>query len=263
MDLSKECPITRRPWDFRLADDRKRARAMVLKDRPGLLILSPPCTLFSHLQHLHPLGLPEVRDPVAWAEAVAFVEFSMELAEIQRRAGRSFVFEHPQSASSWKLPCVTAMLEKSDVQEAVFDMCRFGMTARDQEGEGLVRKTTRVMTNDVGIASSLDGVRCEGGHRHVHLISGRPAAAAIYPEKCCECLLRGYDITRKGFNAMALVSSVRGLEESEDLCDVGDNLVKADSGQYWDDFERRCSRPSVGKEGAAGGNGGVSSQGCL
>ena len=83
--------------------DRKLARALVLKDRPGLLILSPPCTLFSHLQNLHPQGLPAERNPAAWAEAIAFVDFAMELAEVQRVAGRSFVFEHPQSATSWKL----------------------------------------------------------------------------------------------------------------------------------------------------------------
>ena len=80
-------------------------------------------------------------------------------------------------------------------------------------------------------------MRCEGGHRHVHLISGRPAAAAIYPVKLCECLLRGHDITRKGLSTLALMSTVNGIEENEDLCDAGDNVVKADSGQYWDDLK--------------------------
>ena len=46
MDLSVECPVTRRAWDLRLESDRKLASALVLKDRPRLLILSPPCTLF-------------------------------------------------------------------------------------------------------------------------------------------------------------------------------------------------------------------------
>ena len=179
MDLSVECPVTRRAWDFRLESDRKLARALVLKDRPGLLILSPPCTLFSHLQNLHPQGLPAERDPAAWAEAIAFVDFAMELAEVQRVAGRSFVFEHPQSATSWKLSRVVEMMVKDGVEEAVFDMCRFGMMARDSDGEAPVRKTTRVMTNNPGIAAALKDVRCEGGHRHVHLISGRPVAAAI------------------------------------------------------------------------------------
>ena len=58
----------------------------------------------------------------------------MELAEVQRRAGRSFVFEHPQAATSWKLSCVVEMMEKDGVEEAVFDMCRYGMVACDEHG---------------------------------------------------------------------------------------------------------------------------------
>ena len=69
----------------------------MLTNRPGLLMLSPPCTLFSHLQNLHPQGLPAERNPAAWAEAIAFVDFALELAEVQRVARRSFVFEHTQS----------------------------------------------------------------------------------------------------------------------------------------------------------------------
>ena len=64
-----------------LESDRKLARAPVLKDRPGLLILSPPCTRFSHLQILHPQGLPAERSPAAWKEAIAFVDFAMERRE--------------------------------------------------------------------------------------------------------------------------------------------------------------------------------------
>ena len=97
---------------FRLESGRTLARALVLRDRPGLLILSPPCTRFSHLQNLHPQGLPAERNPAAWAEAIAFVDFAMELAEVQRVAGRSFVFEHPQSATSWKLSKVVEMMSK-------------------------------------------------------------------------------------------------------------------------------------------------------
>ena len=127
-------------------------------------------------------------------------------------------------------------------------MCRFGMVARDSDGEAPVRKTTRVMTNDPGIATALKDVRCEGGHRHVHLISGRPAAAAIYPLDFCRCLLRGHDVTRKSLGTLASMSTVNGLEESEDLCDPADQVVKADSGQYWDDLKGDVLDPGLAKK---------------
>ena len=123
------------------------------------------------------------------------------------------MFEHPQPATGWKLSKVVEMMAKAGVEEAVFDMCRFGMVARDSEGEAPVRKTTRVMTNDPGIAAPLNDVRRERGHRRVHLISGRPAAAAIYPVEFCKCLLRGLHVTRESLGTLASMSTVNGLEE--------------------------------------------------
>ena len=79
----------------------------------------------------------------------------------------------------------------------LFDKCRFGMRARDEYGEAPVRKTTRVLSNDLGIFGRMDQ-RCEDRHRHVALVSGRPKAAAIYPAKLCEEIVAGFDLTRRG-----------------------------------------------------------------
>ena len=35
------------------------------------------------------------------------------------------------------------------------------------------------------------GVKCKGGHRHVHLMAGRARAAAHYPAKFCRSLCKG------------------------------------------------------------------------
>ena len=216
------------------------------KDRPGLLILSPPCTLFSKLQVLSPYGLPEVRDPEGWAEAVAFVDLSMELAEIQRKAGRSFVFEHSWQASSWDLQSVNNIRNKKDVGEVIFDMCRFGMVAQDKDGEAPVRKTTRVLSNDPGILGRLDK-RCEGGHLHVALVSGRPEAAAIYPIKMCEEIVAGFDPSRRGLAEFVLMQSSGIWEEAADMCDPADNVVKADAGHYWDDLKSKVIDPLLAR----------------
>ena len=187
------------------------------------------------MQHLSPNGLPDERDPTAWAEAVEFVNFAMELAETQRRGNRSFVFEHPWQASSWKLESVVSMWAKSDVKEVLFDMCCFGMEARDADGVVPVRKTTRVLSNDEGILNMLDRRR-EEGHRHVVLVSGRPKSAAVYPERLCEALVAGYDVTRRGLSLWSVLNASAGeYVESADLCDPEDNYRKADAGSYWND----------------------------
>ena len=187
-----------------------------------------------------------MRDPAGWAEAISFVDFSMELAEIQRKSGRSFVFEHPWQATSWELPSVNKMRSREDVGEVLFDMCRFGMTAKYEFGEAPVRKTTRVISNDPGVLGRLDR-RCEGGHRHVVLVSGRPKAAAIYPEKLCEEIISGFDVTRRSLSEFALMQ-MGSVEESNDMCDPADGVVKADAGHYWDDLKSEVLDPELAKK---------------
>ena len=190
LDLSTECPITGRKWDCRSAEDRAWVRKMVWRDKPKLLIVCPPCTLFSQLHYLSPNGIPPVRCPELWAEAMMMLEFSIEMCRIQSRACRGFVFEHPRTATSWEVDAVKRLAQEAGVYTSVFDMCRFGMTAEDAEGEGLVRKSTHILTNVEAIAEVLS-VRCEGGHRHVHLRSGKAKAAQIYPVKMCEAIFKG------------------------------------------------------------------------
>ena len=55
--------------------------------------------------------------------------------------------EHPHSASSWNMDEVMTMMLRSDVGSVDFDMCAFGMTSRDELGEGKAQKRTRVMSN--------------------------------------------------------------------------------------------------------------------
>ena len=41
------------PWDFDIAENRRKARAMVLEQKPMLLVGSPMCTAFSAWQHIN------------------------------------------------------------------------------------------------------------------------------------------------------------------------------------------------------------------
>ena len=47
------------------------------------------------------------------------------------------------------------------------------------------------MTNSWILARHLDKFKCGGGHRHVHLLSGRAAKAAIYLDKLCSTICKG------------------------------------------------------------------------
>ena len=162
LDCKAVCGVTGRKWDCLRPEDREWARKLVRRDKPKCLVLSPPCTLFSQLQHLSPNGLPWRRCPKEWKDALVMLEFAVELCEMQRDAGRGFLFEHPQTASSWGQVCLQRLAGKFDVFTATLDMCRFGMRARDKQGEGAVRKTTKLLTNVVEVPDAMSR-RCEGG----------------------------------------------------------------------------------------------------
>ena len=63
LDIAHTCSVTGRRWDGLNAEDKAWCKRMLYRDRPRLLVVSPPCTLFSLLQNLSPNGLPQERCP--------------------------------------------------------------------------------------------------------------------------------------------------------------------------------------------------------
>ena len=72
-------------------------------------------------------------------------------------------------------------------------MCQFGMTspiAGVGSELGSVLRPTGFMTSCPAIARELARL-CPRDHKHVPLVGGRAAGAAIYPEKLCIAICRG------------------------------------------------------------------------
>ena len=105
------------------------------------------------------------------------------MCQIQHRAGRGFVFEHPSTASSWEDECLRTLMDATGVFTSMLDMCRYGMTSVDKQGEGPVRKTTRILSNVYEISDALS-LRCEGG---IGMFSWSLVARRMPP-----CILRAF-----------------------------------------------------------------------
>ena len=180
LDLTMRNPATDKPWDLSCRETQREVRRLITECKPFMLVGSPPCTAFSQIQGLNNYK----RDPDVvkreLAAACAHITFCFEMYEIQRKAGRFFMHEHPSSASSWSRPEVLRMLLRDDVELVEVDMCDFGMTATDEFGEALVRKRTKILTNAPEVARRV-ARKCTGDHRHVHLIGGRAKRAQLYP----------------------------------------------------------------------------------
>ena len=62
--------------------------------------------------------------------------------------------------------------------------------AEDILGEGLAMKPTTILTNMPSIASGVN-YWCTGGHKHVHLVSGKAKGAAKYTYEFCRAIVDG------------------------------------------------------------------------
>ena len=181
-----------RPWDFSIKEMQDKAEDKVRTDQPGLLITCPPCGPFSAWQRMNYRVMKPEDIRRKLEDGIKHVAFALKLCKIQAEAGRKFVFEHPASATSWKLAIMEVLLHRSDVYRVEFDFCMMGMMSRDKEGEAPAKKPTTVMTNSKAIAEVLGKAKCDGRHRHVVLEGGRASACQVYPEKFSRTLCRAY-----------------------------------------------------------------------
>eukprot|EP00973_Karenia_brevis_P012291 1668428-Karenia_brevis.AAC.1 len=126
------------------------------------------------------------------ARAIDHLKFTIELYQIQVDGGRYFLHEHPAGASSWKMPEMVEFMKQAGLVSAVSNMCCFGMetTRLDDSGTVLVAKPTRFLTNAEELLKVIHR-RCQGGHEHGRLISGRARGAAIYPPALCKAVVYG------------------------------------------------------------------------
>ena len=204
---------------------RKRHRdevvQKVLDEEPFMLVGSPPCTMFSILQN----GNRHRHTPAAWAEmmkkAEVHIQFCITLYEIQRRAGRYYLHEHPRTATSWGLKGIQRFKQYADTQFIHCNMCQFGMVTTHKGQTGLVEKATTFMTNSDEVAVRLNR-RCSKTHKteHLHLpIWGKRARdAQVYPKELCKAVTEGVWAQRRADDAQlcGMDLGVLGIDDSDD-----------------------------------------------
>jgi len=115
--------------------------------------------MFSSLQNLSKNRRDKAKFNKAMKEAEEHVKFCMGIYWIQMKAGRYFLHEHPNSASSWNMPEVVEMIANEDVDVVTCDMCAFGLKITDNVGEALVEKRTKLMSNPPEVLKRV-GLQC-------------------------------------------------------------------------------------------------------
>ena len=120
-------------------------------------------------------------------------------------------------------------------------MCRFGMSAEDEFGVGLVHKMTWYITNSPAIAQMLGGhcSNLDGGpqHRHVHLMDGRAAQAAVYPPALVKAILNGI-LGQMRLDGEVTVNSF-GVTNEEPIIGASSPEEADEMMEYYDDVNSR------------------------
>ena len=104
-------------------------------ERPGLVIVSPPCNAFSSLNNLlqkfRQKNLHALKKYLKILDiGKRLLNFAMRVCDLCHSLQISFVFEQPQTARSWRERSVCRMLAKPGVCRVVADQCQFGLRSK-------------------------------------------------------------------------------------------------------------------------------------
>ncbi|CAK9020086.1 unnamed protein product [Durusdinium trenchii] len=211
-------------WDFRLAEHRKAALALIKKTKPYVVVLAFPCSAWSQLLALNAaVNLEKLR-----AEAHELVAFAIEVAQLQLKSGRHYLMENPRSSMAWKLEVMEDFVTSTGALEVVVDMCRFNLRA---PGGELHKKATKLVTSMQALISIFLNKRCLGDHPHTPVIGGKQisAAAGHYTKEFSDAVIDGcmqqYDFERSlafkhsetEFEVMSVEHEVMVVGDEEDL----------------------------------------------
>ena len=97
-------------WDLSMDEVRRQVFVDLIELRPFFVLLCPPCTYFSNLMFSN-WGKMKGEDKYEKLKmAVQSLDFCMLIAEFQKQTGSYYVFEHKESAASWKRASAEALI---------------------------------------------------------------------------------------------------------------------------------------------------------
>eukprot|EP00435_Cladocopium_sp_Y103_P033123 s170_g8.t1 len=183
-------------WDLDNEEDLKALDELIELQDPFLLTGSPRCDPFSVLRNLNKKRLNDPKHLEARARGVRHLHLCVEKYKERHKRGKYFLHEHPAQADSWDDAEVIALQRLPGVYTVVGPMCAWGMKLYSpRQGQGLVYKPTKFITNSIEIAKILDKhcLNRRGGpvHRHISLIGGLAHLCAEYPKELVNAVLEG------------------------------------------------------------------------
>eukprot|EP00959_Pyramimonas_sp_CCMP1952_P324512 6792237-Pyramimonas_sp.AAC.1 len=110
-------------WDCSKEAGRKSALMDIAEHCPKVVLLRPPCTMFSPLQTTNWGRMDHVKCEEKVRKGLVFLDFSIWAMLFQHKHKRGFIFEHPDKASSWTRGNLQRLAAMDGVYCAEFDQC--------------------------------------------------------------------------------------------------------------------------------------------
>ena len=178
-------------FDFSRPSCQKRAWAVLESESPFLVVLSPPCTVWSSLRNLsnHKCD-PEVLRKEE-EDALTHLELPAKIVRWQHERGGLFILEQPATARSWKQPCLELLYNMDGIILVQTDLCEFVLEVGDV---GLNRKPTGLLMNSFTMAQSLARKCTHESSEHETLVAHRGVStskAHEYMPQLCHAILKG------------------------------------------------------------------------
>ena len=187
-------------YDLQTTSMKQQVLNFIRTCEPKCVFLSPPCTVFSQVQHsLKGRRKCQHAWEMKYQRGLDLWEFALKVVDEQLKRGRLAVVEHPAQATSWTLDSVTALMSQyQSLRFFTFDQCLLGLvTLSDQRP---VRKRTRFLSNmaslDQEFSVTCNRMTCNhfpATHKWLQGSEGgvsRCRAAERYPFQMCEAVAR-------------------------------------------------------------------------
>ena len=110
----------------------------------------------------------------------------------------------------------------------IADQCMYGLTTSGPTPGSVMpaQKPTRFLSNSWCILQELS-TRCDRSHEHQQLVGGRGAKAAIYPDKLCRAICKGFANQKKYDQSYKVCSGGMGKEGLESFIGLGNAALES------------------------------------
>jgi len=157
------------------------------EDKPHTIMMSPECRAFSCMMCSNWDRMNTDKRTLIEQQGLQQLLLCVRVALYQIRKGRTFIIEHPASASNWETELMQHPLAQEGVMVIKADQCMYGLQVSE---DGLSRKHTRFVTNGSSFSKHL-AQRCDRRHDHVQLQGKLTKLAQVYPEELVKAIADG------------------------------------------------------------------------